>query len=83
VDVFALPVEPELRFEGPSDAARTVALADGAGAGTDLPFASLFTKALPRGACPVVRCRYPYTASSRVTGKQNPPDRTLLGAKGS
>jgi hypothetical protein len=31
--VFALPADPDLQFDGPTEASRTVALAHGAGAG--------------------------------------------------
>jgi predicted alpha/beta-hydrolase family hydrolase len=57
------------------DAIRKVAQTDGAGAGMDSPFSALLAQGLAERGCRVVRSRYPYTAPSRVTGKQKSPDR--------
>ena len=70
-----MPTDPDLLFDGPIDAPRTVALAHGAGAGMDSPFMDFFAKGLGRSGCRVVRFEYPYMASKRATGKQKPPDR--------
>jgi predicted alpha/beta-hydrolase family hydrolase len=75
VEVLALSTNPELRFDGPTDASRNVALADGAGAGMDSPFMPFFAKGLAKRVFRAARFEYPYTASKRVAGKQKPPDR--------
>jgi predicted alpha/beta-hydrolase family hydrolase len=73
--VLALPADPELLFDGSDDAARTVALAHGAGAGMDTPFLDFFAKGLAERGFRVARFEYPYMASQRVTGIPKPPDR--------
>jgi predicted alpha/beta-hydrolase family hydrolase len=75
VEVLALPADPELLFDGPTDASRTIVLAHGAGAGMDSPFLEFFATGLGKRGFRVVRYEYPYMASKRVTGKQKPPDR--------
>jgi predicted alpha/beta-hydrolase family hydrolase len=75
VEVLALPADPELLFDGPTDASRTIVLAHGAGAGMDSPFMEFFATGLAKRGFRVVRFEYPYMASKRVTGKQKPPDR--------
>jgi predicted alpha/beta-hydrolase family hydrolase len=70
-----LPADPELLFDGPTDATRTIALAHGAGAGMDAPFMDFFAKGLGKRGFRVVRFEYPYMASKRATAKQQPPDR--------
>jgi predicted alpha/beta-hydrolase family hydrolase len=71
----AVPDDPELLFDGPDDASRTIALAHGAGAGMDTPFMDFFAKGLGERGIRVVRFEFPYMASKRVTGKSMPPDR--------
>jgi predicted alpha/beta-hydrolase family hydrolase len=67
--------EPQLLFDGPADTPRTVALAHGAGAGMGSPFLAFFAKGLAKMGCRAGRYTYPYTASSRVTGKLRLPGR--------
>jgi predicted alpha/beta-hydrolase family hydrolase len=40
-----MPATSELLFDGPTDAAQTIALAHGAGAGMDTPFMNAFAQA--------------------------------------
>jgi predicted alpha/beta-hydrolase family hydrolase len=70
-----LPSDPDLLFDGPADASRTIALAHGAGAAMDSPFMEFFAKGLGKRGFRAVRFEYPYMATKRVTGKQKPPDR--------
>jgi predicted alpha/beta-hydrolase family hydrolase len=70
-----MPADPELLFDGPSDAATTIALAHGAGAGMDSPFMDFFARGLGKHGFRVVRFEYPYMAARRKTGKKKPPDR--------
>jgi hypothetical protein len=72
VEVLALPADPELLFDGPPDAPRTIVLAHG-GAGMDSPFMESFAEGLAKRGFRVVRFEYPYMAAKRVTGKQKPP----------
>src|SRR5262249_2789023 len=71
----ALPGDPALLSDGPTDAARTIALAHGAGAGMDSPFMEFFATGLGRRGFRVVRFEVLYTAGERGTGKKKPPDR--------
>jgi predicted alpha/beta-hydrolase family hydrolase len=70
-----LPPDPELLFEGPEEAPRTVALAHGAGAGMDTPFMSAFAVGLAGHGIRVARFEFPYMAAHRRSGKRGPPDR--------
>ena len=70
-----MPADPELLFDGPADAPRTVALTHGAGAGMDSPFLEFFAKGLAGRGCRVARFEFPYMAAKRLTGKSKPPDR--------
>ena len=65
----------ELLVDGPADAALTIALAHGAGAGMDSPFMEFFAKGLGQRGLRVVRFEFPYMSSFRNTGKRKPPDR--------
>ena len=65
-----MPADPELLFDGPADASRTVALAHGAGAGMDSPFLDSFAKGLGGRGFRVVRFEYPYMASNRVPAEE-------------
>jgi predicted alpha/beta-hydrolase family hydrolase len=65
---------PKLLFNGPPDAARTIALAHGAGLPMDAPFMESFAKNLGERGFRVVRFEFPYMAGRRITGKQRPPD---------
>jgi predicted alpha/beta-hydrolase family hydrolase len=67
VEEGPLPADPELLFDGPSGAQRTVALAQGAGAAMDTPFMDFFAKGLGKQRFRVVRFEYPYMRSKRVT----------------
>jgi predicted alpha/beta-hydrolase family hydrolase len=70
-----LPANPQLLFDGPADAATTIALAHGAGAGMDSPFMDFFAKGLGKRGFRVVRFEFPYIAARRKTGQKKPPDR--------
>jgi predicted alpha/beta-hydrolase family hydrolase len=62
-------------FDGPTAAARTIALAHGAGAAMDTPFMTFFARSLADHGYRVARFEFPYLASFRETGKKRPPDR--------
>ena len=68
---LAMSAAPELLFDGPADAATTIALAHGAGAGMDSPFMDFFAKSLGQHGFRIVRFEYPYMASQRSTGKRS------------
>jgi predicted alpha/beta-hydrolase family hydrolase len=70
-----LPADPDLLFDGPAAASRTVALAHGAGAAMDSPFLEFFAKGLGSRGFRVARFEYPYMAAKRFTGTSKPPDR--------
>jgi hypothetical protein len=72
---LAMSADPELLFDGPTDASRTIALAHGAGAAMDSPFLTFFATGLGKQGIQVARFEYPYMASKRSTGKTKPPDR--------
>jgi hypothetical protein len=75
VEVLALPADPELLFDGLTDASRTNVLAHGAGTGMDSPFLAFLAKGLAERGFRVAQFEYPYMAPKRVAGKQRPPDR--------
>jgi len=56
-------------FDRPADAARTVALAHGAGAAMDSPFLTFFANGLGAQWIRVAQFEYPNMASQRVTGR--------------
>lgn len=60
---------------GPADAARTMALAHGAGAPMDSPFMAAFAEGLGRRGLSVARFEFPYMAERRASGARRPPDR--------
>jgi len=62
-------------FDGPADAALTVALAHGAGAPMDSPFMETIAKALAGHGLRVARFEFPYMARRRAEGTKRPPDR--------
>jgi predicted alpha/beta-hydrolase family hydrolase len=64
----------ELRWDGPKDAARTVVLAHGAGAGMDHPFLAAVATGLAAAALRVVRFEFPYQRDIRA-GHRRAPDR--------
>jgi predicted alpha/beta-hydrolase family hydrolase len=70
-----LPANPDLLFDGPNDAATTIALAHGAGAAMDTPFMSTIAAGLAGHGFRVARFEFPYMATHRKTGKSAPPDR--------
>jgi uncharacterized protein len=70
--VFVSPAAPDLLFDRPAGASRTIALAHGAG--MDTPFMKLFAKGLAQRGYRVARFEFPYMAAKRATGKQKPPD---------
>jgi predicted alpha/beta-hydrolase family hydrolase len=51
LEELALPGDPELVFDGPTDAPRTIVLAHGAGAGMDSPFRAFFAAGLAERGC--------------------------------
>lgn len=63
----------EFIFSGPDDAAWTLMLGHGAGAGMDTPFMSQMAALLAERSVGVVRFEFGYMASRRVTGKRKPP----------
>jgi predicted alpha/beta-hydrolase family hydrolase len=73
--VFVLSADPEVMFDGPADAARTIVLAHGAGAAMDSPFMNFVATGLGKRGFRVARFEFPYMASKRATGKGKPPDR--------
>jgi predicted alpha/beta-hydrolase family hydrolase len=89
-----VPDDPHLLFDGPKNAATTIALAHGAGAAMDSPFMQFFARKLSDQGFRIVRFEFPYMAQKRLTGKSKPPDREpvlretwrqvigMLGAKG-
>ncbi len=64
----------KLFIEGPDDAAATVILAHGAGAGMDTEFMSVLAAGLAEHDLRVVRFEFPYRAARRESGKRRPPD---------
>jgi hypothetical protein len=73
--VLSASTNPELLFNGPNNASRTIALAHGAGVAMDSPFMAFFATKLGERGFRVVRFEFPYMASKRATGNQRPPDR--------
>ncbi len=65
----------DLLFDGPADAATTIALAHGAGAPMDSEFMQVFAERLGADGFRVVRFEFPYMAERRETGKKKPPNR--------
>jgi predicted alpha/beta-hydrolase family hydrolase len=70
-----VPADPELLFEGPTDAQRTIALAHGAGAGMTTPFMEFFAQGIGQRGFRVARFEFPYMAAQWSAGKRKPPDR--------
>jgi len=68
-------VATELLFDGPSDAAFTVALAHGAGAPMDSPFMHRVAGGLAASGLRVARFEFPYMARRRSEGRRGAPDR--------
>lgn len=66
---------PEFRFDGPSNAPLTIALAHGAGAPMDSPFMAAFAEGLAAKRIRVVRFEFPYMAHRRRSAGRKPPDR--------
>lgn len=64
----------ELRIDGPPDAATTIVLAHGAGAGMDHEFLVTFAQGLAAVGLRVIRFEFPYMAARR-RGERRPPDR--------
>ncbi|MGE0746738.1 MAG: alpha/beta family hydrolase [Rhodospirillales bacterium] len=65
----------DLLEDGPPDAAWTVILAHGAGAGMDTPWMTAVATQLAAHDIHVVRFEFPYMAARRRDGKRRPPDR--------
>jgi predicted alpha/beta-hydrolase family hydrolase len=70
-----MPPNTELLIDGPSDAAKTIVLAHGAGAAMDSSSMDFFATGLAGHGFRVVRFEFPYMESYRKTGKKKPPDR--------
>ena len=66
---------PDMIFNGPAQAARTIALAHGAGVGMDAPFMEAFAVGLAERGFRVARFEFPYMDRLRREGKRSPPDR--------
>jgi len=66
---------PDFLFDGPDDAALTVALAHGAGAPMDSPFMDTVAQGLAAEGLRVARFEFPYMAKRRADGKKRGPDR--------
>lgn len=64
----------ELHCDGPPDAATTVVLAHGAGAGMDHPFLAAVAHGFAAARFRVVRFEFPYQRATRA-GHRRPPDR--------
>ncbi|RDD62530.1 alpha/beta family hydrolase [Ferruginivarius sediminum] len=65
---------PEILFDGPAHAERTVAMAHGAGVGMDSPFMQAFAEGLAGHGIRVARFEFPYMAQRRQDGKKRPPN---------
>ena len=61
--------------DGPAEAAITVVLAHGAGAGMDTPFMTRIAEGLAAAGLGVVRFEFPYMQRRRLEGGRRPPDR--------
>lgn len=70
-----MTADPELIFDGPKRAARTLALAHGAGAGMRSAFLEYFATALGERGLRVARFEFPYMALRTTSGKRGAPDR--------
>ena len=66
---------PQILFDGPADAALTVALAHGAGAPMDSPFMAAFAEGVAASGFRAARFEFPYMVRRRETGTRKPPDR--------
>jgi len=62
-------------IDGPTDAARTIVLAHGAGAGMNSPFMAAIAAGLSECKLRVVRFEFPYMTTMQATGRRRPPDR--------
>ena len=62
-------------FDGPDDAATTIALAHGAGAPLDSEFMQVFAERLGAMGSRVARFEFPYMAERRKSGEKKPPNR--------
>ena len=69
---------PDIRFDGPKDAAFTICLAHGAGAPMDSPFMQAFAEMLAAEGFRAARFEFPYMAERRVTGTKKPPNRAPI-----
>lgn len=65
----------DLLVDGPADAAATIVLAHGAGAGMETPFMDHMASGLAEAGLEVVRFEFPYMRRARREGKRKPPDR--------
>ncbi len=62
-------------IDGPTNAARTIVLAHGAGAGMNSPFMAAIAAGLSEHKLRVVRFEFPYMTTMQATGRRRPPDR--------
>ena len=75
----AIPAPPlSFLFDGPADAAWTLALAHGAGAPMDSAFLVDFAAGLAERGVRVARFEFPYMRRRRTTGQKRPPDRPAV-----
>ena len=65
----------ELLFDGPGDAALTLALAHGAGASMDSPFLNRVAAGVAAEGFRVARFEFPYMRARREGGRRGAPDR--------
>ena len=73
VDQACTPT-PNILFDGPGDAALTVALAHGAGAPMDSPFMTEMAEGLAAYGVRAARFEFPYMAARRADGRRRPPN---------
>jgi predicted alpha/beta-hydrolase family hydrolase len=71
-------VTEEFLVDGPSDAARTLVLAHGAGAPMDSPWLARVSAGLASRGIRVVRFEFPYIARRRESGGRGAPDRPAV-----
>lgn len=59
---------------GPTDAATTLVLAHGAGAGMNSPFMAAFAEGLAERGTAVIRFEFPYMQTMSASGRRRPPN---------
>ena len=69
-----MTLAPDFLFDGPPDAALTLALAHGAGAPMDSSFMNAMARGIAACGVRVARFEFPYMRGRREHGKKGPPD---------